>query len=100
MESIKATGVVESMYDLNVEESHRFVAEGLMVHNSDIVLGLFRDRDMEMNNEMLVRMLKCREGQEIDFTLLWDLHQMKFEVLETDDRRMFIEDEVNEMIDF
>ena len=55
VESIKATGVVESMYDLNVEESHRFVAEGLMVHNSDIVLGLFRARDMEMNNEMLVR---------------------------------------------
>lgn len=100
VESIKATGVVESMYDLNVEESHRFVAEGLMVHNSDVVLGLFRTRDMELNNEMLVRMLKVREGQPVDFNLLWDLRRMEFKVIATQDENQFIDDEEGDEVDF
>lgn len=100
VESVVATGVVEPMYDLNVEESHRFVAEGLMVHNSDIVLGLFRTRDMELNNEMLVRMLKVREGQPVDFSLLWDLRRMEFKVIATQDENQFIDDEEGDEVDF
>ncbi len=100
VESVVATGVVESMYDLNVEDSHRFVAEGLMVHNSDVVLGLFRTRDMELNNEMLVRMLKVREGQPVDFNLLWDLRRMEFKVIVTQDENQFIDDEEGDEVDF
>ena len=100
VESVVATGVVESMYDLNVEESHRFVAEGLMVHNSDVVLGLFRTRDMELNNEMLVRMLKVREGQPVDYNLLWDLRRMEFKVIATQDENQFIDDEEGDEVDF
>lgn len=100
VESVVATGVVESMYDLSVEMSHRFVAEGLVVHNSDVVLGLFRTRDMELNNEMLVRMLKVREGQAVDFNLLWDLRRMDFKVIATQDENQFIDDEEGDEVDF
>jgi replicative DNA helicase len=58
--------------------------------DSDIVLGLFRTRDMELNNEMLVRMLKVREGQPVDFSLLWDLRRMEFKVIATQDENQFI----------
>ena len=99
VEKVVPTGIVETMYDLSVETTHRFVAEGLVVHNSDVVLGLFRTRDMELNNEMFVRMLKVREGQPVDFSLLWDLHKMEFKVISTDDDNEFIDDDFDS-IDF
>lgn len=46
--------------------------------DADVVLGMFRSRDMESNNELLVRVMKIREGEPDDFILNWDFHRMEF----------------------
>jgi len=68
--------------------------------DSDVVLGLFRDRDMELNNEMLVRILKCREGESVDFVLSWDLHEMAFDVLRRVEENEEVADEEEEELTF
>lgn len=67
--------------------------------DADVVLGLFRTKDMEMNNELAVRMLKVREGEPNDFTLLWDLRNMRFTVLDTNNDRTYLDDS-DEPLDF
>lgn len=64
--------------------------------DADVVLGLFRTKDMEMNNEMKVRMLKVREGEPKDFTLQWDLRHMRFDAIETSDDDSFLPEEIDE----
>jgi len=64
--------------------------------DADVVLGLFRTKDMEMNNEMKVRMLKVREGEPKDFTLQWDLRYMRFDAIETSDDDSFLPEEIDE----
>lgn len=64
--------------------------------DADAVLGLFRTKDMEMNNEMKVRMLKVREGEPKDFTLQWDLRHMRFDAIETSDDDSFLPEEIDE----
>jgi len=66
--------------------------------DADVVLGLFRTRDMEMNNEMRVRMLKIREGEPKDFTLHWDLRRMEFGVLVTSDDDSFLPEDIEDKI--
>lgn len=66
--------------------------------DSDVVLGLFRTRDMELNDELLVRMLKVREGEPKDFHLHWDLHRMEFSVIGVADEHVILEGE--DEIDF
>lgn len=56
------------------------------------VIGLFRNKDMELNKEMYIRMLKVREGEPKDFMVNWDLHYMDFSVLSEDDSNKVIED--------
>lgn len=71
--------------------------------DADIVLGMFRTEDMIMNHEMFLRMLKVREGEAVDYTILWDLHAMEFGMLETDDDNQVLPSEVDEahdVIDF
>jgi replicative DNA helicase len=53
--------------------------------DSDVVLALFQTEDMRLNNEMLVKLLKHREGQGCEFTTRWDLDCMNFEELDDDD---------------
>lgn len=60
--------------------------------DADLVLGLFANKDMKSNKELLVRILAVREGEPIDFTLFWDLHGMEFSVLRVDDDGQVITD--------
>ncbi len=64
--------------------------------DADVVLGLFRTKDMELNNEMKVRMLKVREGEPKDFTIQWDLRHMRFDTIETSDDDSFLPEEIDE----
>lgn len=41
--------------------------------DSDIVLGLFANKDLELNRERLIRMLKVREAEKADFRVGWNL---------------------------
>lgn len=68
--------------------------------DADVVLGMFRTKDMEMNNEMKIRMLKVREGEPKDFTLTWDLHRMDFDVIETADDDALLPEEDAETLDY
>jgi replicative DNA helicase len=58
--------------------------------DADVVLGLFRTKDMEMNNELKIRMLKVREGEPKDFMIKWDLHSMDFRTTEMSDEDSFL----------
>lgn len=49
--------------------------------DSDIVLGMFQTQDMRLNNEMLIRPLKVREGEPLDFRLFWDMYNMEFKLI-------------------
>lgn len=64
--------------------------------DADVVLGLFRTKDMELNNEMKIRMLKVREGEPKDFTIQWDLRHMRFDTIETSDDDSFLPEEIDE----
>lgn len=48
---------------------------------ADLMLGIFRNRDMELAGEMAIRAMKHREGENVEFTIRWDLHAMEFPVL-------------------
>lgn len=61
-------------------------------YDADVIMGLFRNQDMVLHNEMYVRMLKVREGEPKDFTLNWDLKEMNFSVLSVDDSNEVIDD--------
>ena len=50
-----------------------------IIQDSDIVLGLFSDRDMEKEKRMQVRMLKNRDGMTRNTDLKWDMETMSFE---------------------
>lgn len=64
--------------------------------DADVVLGLFRTKDMEMNNEMKVRMLKIREGEPKDFMLQWDLRRMSFQTLKMSDDDSFLPEDIDD----
>jgi replicative DNA helicase len=61
--------------------------------DAELVLGMFQDRDMRNNREMLIRTMAFREGEPVDFTIQWDLHNMDFKVLEVDDDDEYIDPE-------
>jgi replicative DNA helicase len=45
---------------------------------SDVVIGMFQDENMRMANQMVLRLLKNREGAPIEITANWDLTLMDF----------------------
>lgn len=63
-----------------------------IAQDASAVIGLFKDKDMELHKEMYVRMLKVREGESKDFTIRWDLHSMDFGVIHEDDSDQVIKD--------
>lgn len=50
-----------------------------IIQDSDIVLGLFADKDMRKEKRMQVRMIKNRDGITGDTDLKWDMETMSFE---------------------
>lgn len=49
---------------------------------SDIVIAQFQDQDMKRERKMLFRLLKNREGEQVDFIVNWDLDTMNFEEID------------------
>lgn len=49
-----------------------------IIHDSDIVLGLYNDDDMKANKQMQVRLNKNRDGATGVTDLLWDMSTMTF----------------------
>lgn len=50
----------------------------------DIMIGLYQNAEMKQDREMLLKVLKNREGEEVDWVANWDLDKMDFEVKHTD----------------
>src|SRR5262249_55528774 len=68
-----------SSADLGAELEN--VAFGLsIIQDSDIVLGLYRDKagEMKKNKQMTVKLLKNRDGMQINTDLFWDMDNMTF----------------------
>ena len=60
--------------------------------DADVVLGLFTNKDMKSNKELMVRTLAIREGEPKDFILTWDFHKMQFDVIHVNDESEVIQD--------
>ena len=46
----------------------------------DLIIGCYRSEDMVANKEMLFKILKSREGEQLDWVSEWDLDTMSFDV--------------------
>lgn len=67
------------MWDIQVfSEDKRIVTNGIVTHNSDVVLGLLRDEEMIEDKEAKVKVLKQREGVLANIMLSWDFSTMDF----------------------
>lgn len=63
--------------------------------DADVVIGLFKTKDMELNNEMMFRFLKLREGEPVDFVIMWDLQRMEFKTLDVSEDELYIDEELD-----
>jgi len=50
---------------------------------------------MELNNEMMFRFLKLREGEPVDFVIMWDLQRMEFKTLDVSEDETYIDEELD-----
>lgn len=88
--SIESQGI-EEVYDAEVPETHNFVANDIIVHNSieqdaDVVMFIYRDDyyDKETENQNIAEILirKHRNGPTGDVQLFWKPEYMKFGTLD------------------
>ena len=77
---VEVSSESEEMYDVTVLNGPDpyFLCEGLRVHNSDNVIGAFRDKETREANLMFISMLKVREGVPIEMTIAWDFETMGY----------------------
>lgn len=82
---------IEEVYDMTVSDSHNFVANDMIVHNSieqdaDVVMFIYRDDyyDKETENQNIAEILvrKHRNGPTGDVQLFWKPEYMKFTTLD------------------
>jgi len=53
--------------------------------DADVVIALFQDEALRDDDKMLVKLLKQREGMQLEFTIKWDLSDMVFDTILEDD---------------
>lgn len=67
------------MWDIQVlSDDKRIITDGIVSHNSDVVLALFQDQQMREDKEMKIKVLKQREGKLGYVMMEWDLERMRF----------------------
>lgn len=67
------------MWDIQVfSDDKRIITNGIVNHNSDNILALFRDEIMINDSEMGIRVLKQREGVTGKAVINWDFNHMNF----------------------
>ena len=76
---VTTVSIKQPMWDIEVFSSDkRIIANGIVVHNSDVVLALFRDEIMFNDKEMGIKVLKQREGTLGKSIVNWDFDTMDF----------------------
>lgn len=79
VDDVAVTSTIESMWSIQVYgKDKRILTNGIVTHNSDNVLALFRDETMIADQEMGVKVLKQREGGCGKVYIQWDFDHMKF----------------------
>ena len=79
VDDVVVTDAVEEMWSVQVyDKDKRILTNGIVTHNSDNVLALFRDETMIADQEMGVKVLKQREGECGKVFMQWDFDHMKF----------------------
>lgn len=80
VESVTITDEFVPMYDIQVfSTDKRIITSGIVTHNSDNVLALYRDDVMRQDNEMGIKVLKQREGTLGKVLSNWDFESMNFD---------------------
>lgn len=80
VESVMITDEFVPMYDIQVfSTDKRIITGGIVTHNSDNVLALYRDDVMRQDNEMGIKVLKQREGTLGKVLSNWDFESMNFD---------------------
>jgi hypothetical protein len=52
--------------------------------NADAVIGFFRSEDLRIKKQMLMKLIECREGEQVpDILLKWDFDNMQFDEIGT-----------------
>ena len=79
VDDVVVTSTTESMWSIQVyDKDKRILTNGVVTHNSDNVLALFRDETMIADKEMGIKVLKQREGECGRVYMQWDFDHMKF----------------------
>jgi len=67
------------MWDVQVfDDDKTVIANGVVTHNSDVILALYRDETMRQDKEMGIKVLKQREGMLGKLVMKWDMTRMDF----------------------
>lgn len=73
------------MWDIQVfSDDKRVITNGLVTHNSDVVITIYRDEVMINDREMAMKVLKNREGEGGTVRLTWDFTCMDFSEIYSD----------------
>jgi len=79
-------------YGIPVIVTHQFNLEGTELDGNentlaygdfqkwmDGIIGMYQTDDLRLNKEMLIKLLRIREGTKVDFVATWDLENMVFD---------------------
>lgn len=77
---VTPSGKTEMMYDVLTDSAeHMFWVDGLLAHNCDVCLAMYRDEDLKSSKRMLISIMEHREGEDFTMLIRWDLNEMNFE---------------------
>jgi hypothetical protein len=86
------TGITEDMIDIIGTDHGHFIANGIVVHNCDVVYGLFQNENLREDKEMQFIPMKIREGVAKKFYTRWDFDKMDFsETVSEDEVEKFVD---------
>ena len=79
VDDVVITNQTQDMWDIQVfDNDKRIITNGIVNHNSDVVIAMYRDEVMINDHEMGISVLKNREGDSGKITYSWDFTCMDF----------------------
>ena len=91
---VRPSEKIEPMYDvLTNSKEHAFWVDGLLAHNCDVCLAMYRDKDLRASNRMLWSIMEHREGEDYSWLTRWDLEEMNFDFVQEVQLEELMEDQ-------
>lgn len=69
----------------NTQGDVQNIAYADIAKEADLIFGLFQSEDQRLGNRMTLKLMKQREGERCEFELEWNMEDMIFQELETQD---------------